>query len=160
MMASRFVGFAAIVAVTLATSAHAQQSPRRAVGGTVGLGPSGLSAVIFGEGDRGYWRGHARIATLSYAVGCKDFQPCPNDRSAFAATLGASILSSPVPKRIRMFAGGAVGVARYNVGLDTQAEYWIGSDIGSRSTQLRVQAGGEYSRHPMPVLELGIRRAF
>lgn len=162
MTSCRFVAFAVVTAVALtATSAHAQSFPRRAVGGTVGLGLSGVGAVIFGEADRGYWRAHARIAAIGYSVGCKvDLEPCPDDRSALAATLGASILSSPVPKRVRLFAGGAVGIARYNVGLDGRAEYWIGSDVGSQFTQLRVQLGGEYSRHPMPFLEVGIRRAF
>jgi hypothetical protein len=157
-----FTTFAAALAVALAAeSSHAQEDPRRAVGGTVGPGLSGFKATIFGEGDRGYWRGHARVSGVSYAVGCKlGLHPCPDDRSAFAATVGASILSSPVPKVVRAFAGGAVGLARYNVGLDGQAEYWIGSDIGGRFTQLRLQMGGEYSHHPMPFLEVGIRRAF
>jgi hypothetical protein len=59
-----------------------------------------------------------------------------------------------------MFAGGAVGIARYDVGVGANAEYWVGSDVGSHFTQLRLQMGGEYSRHPMPFLEAGIRRAF
>ena len=163
MMHVRFAALAATVVLALAAGgARAQDSPSRAVGGTIGVGASGLSATVFGEADRGHWRGLGRISAIGYAIGCKGVlgDPCPDDTSALVATLGGSLLSSSVPKLVRMFVGGAVGIARYNTGLGAHADYWVGSDVGGHFTQLRVQIGGEYSHHPMPFLELGVRRAF
>ena len=118
------MALAVVTAVALtATSAHAQNFPRRTLGGTVGLGPSGVGAVIFGEADRGHWRAHGRIAAISYSVGCKESSNPARTIVPRSWRLWAQVFSRAQFRNASEYSPGMLGIARYNVGLDGHAEY-------------------------------------